>query len=78
MSILVGANDQKDNDPSATGLLSIGSCGTKRLHGACNTGHKNIDLQLVEFCKNCFSVIKKSPARRAGYLQANDLYELYE
>ena len=36
------------------------------------------DWELHKLTKNCFNILKKSPATFADYLQAEDLHELYQ
>ena len=40
------ANDRKDNDPSASEPLSLGSCVTQVVHGDYNVGQRSTDLEL--------------------------------
>ena len=59
-------------------LLEMGSCGLHVIHGAYKTPQFVASWKLGKFLKNCFSIFKKSPTRRAAYLKCNDLFPLHE
>ena len=71
------ADDWKDNNLSATGLLSLSSWGIYVLRDNYSTGQKCTDSKLHSILKSCFSFLKKLPARSVDYLQANDLLKLH-
>ena len=56
---------RKEQDPDAPSLLEMGSCGLHVLHGAYKTAQSVTSWKLDKFLKNCFSIFKKSPARRS-------------
>ena len=70
--------NRKLDDPECNNLLCIGSCGLHVLHGAFGTAQKVAEWDVDKFCKNIFSIFKKSQARREDYLQTNDLLVSHE
>ena len=55
-------------------LLEMGSCGLHVLHGVYKTAQSVTSWKLDKFLKNCFFILKKSPAWRSAYLKRNDLF----
>ena len=68
----------KEQNPDAPSLLEMRSCGLYVLHGAYKTAQSVISWKLDRFLKNCFSISKKSSARRSVYLKFNDLFVSHE
>ena len=48
------------------------------MHGAYKTALSTTDWKLDKFLKACYSIFKKSPARRADYLRSNDLLDSHD
>ena len=70
--------EEERNSSPAPKLLNLGSCGLHVLLGAYGHGQKQSEWELDLFLKNCFSIFKRSPARRSDYLQANDIHVSHE
>jgi hypothetical protein len=64
---------RKEENPEAPLLLIMGSCGLHVLHGAYQTAHKNTTWDVQKVLKALHGIFKKSPARRADYLEDNDI-----
>ena len=68
-------NYHKEEDPKASSLLNIGTCGLHVLHGAYKTGHNKVDWELDKIFKAAHGIFKHSPTRRADYLADNDIID---
>ena len=64
----------KKQHPDALSLLEMRSCGHHVLHGAYKTAQSVKSWTLDRFLKICFSIFKKSPAKRSAYLKCNDFF----
>ena len=58
-------------------VIARGSCGLHVLHGVYKTAQSVTPWKLDRFL-NCFSIFKKSLARRSAYLTCNDLFVSHE
>ena len=66
--------ERSESNPQSPKLLHLGSCALHVLHGAFGTASAATDWKLQKILKGCFSIFKKSPARRSDYLSSNDLH----
>lgn len=64
---------KSDSDPSSPALLELGSCGLHNVHGAYKTGQLAAAWPVKRLLKSSFIVFRNSPARRADYLNANNI-----
>ena len=63
---------RKEGDLSSSMLLELGNCSLHVLHRAYQTDQFKTDWNLDKVLKNCYSIFKKSSAKRSGYPKAND------
>ena len=68
--------EKREFDSEKPALLNIGSCGLHVSHVA--SALSTTDWKLDKFLKACYSIFKKSPARRADYLRSNDLLDFHD
>lgn len=59
----------KKDDPTASIILQLGSCGLHTVHGAFKTGIHETQWDIDKFLKSSYYLFNLSPARRALYSQ---------